>query len=223
MSARRSHRQTSTTRDQVNHAVANEDVSAIKSDIETVTQLILLERQGRDRGWWDQMRAQYWPDAVMHLSWFDGSAHDNVDMSKEMNSGGNLATHRLSPIVVHVDGDRALAEVPAAIEAPTIIQGVDVVLTSYLRLQYRAIRREGDWRLLSLNTVYERDLLAATTPGRVVHVDDAELAPFRKPYRLLAWFLASRGYSVLDDLLGEDRPDEVAAFYERERRWLAGS
>ncbi|GAA0975554.1 hypothetical protein GCM10009555_033620 [Acrocarpospora macrocephala] len=190
------------------------------SDIETVTQLVLHERQGRDRRWWDQMRAQYWPDATVHLSWFEGSAYENVDQSEAMNANGSVSTHRLSPLVVHVAGDRAIAELPTVIEAPITINDVDVVLMSSLRIQYRALRRDSEWRLLRLDTVYERDHLVVTTPGESVHVAAAELAPFRKPYRLLAWFLASRGYTVLDDLLGDDRPDEVAAFYERERRWL---
>ena len=54
-------------------------------------------------------------------------------------------------------------------------------------------------------------------------MDVGELAVFRKPYALLAWVLSSRGYSVGDDLLGDDRPDEVAAHYRRERDWLAGA
>ncbi|GAA1011044.1 hypothetical protein Aple_057210 [Acrocarpospora pleiomorpha] len=190
------------------------------SDVETVTQLVLHERQGRDRRWWDQMRAQYWPDATVHLSWFEGGAYENVDLSEAMNANGSVSTHRLSPLVVHVIGDRAIAELPTVIEAPITINDVDVVLMSSLRIQYRALRRDSEWRLLRLDTIYERDHLVVTTPGESVHVDAAELAPFRKPYRLLAWFLAARGYAVLDDLLGDDRPDEVAAFYERERRWL---
>lgn len=193
------------------------------SEIETVTQLVLHERQGRDRKQWSQMRAQYWPDATVHLSWFNGSAYDNVDASVAMNSDGSTTTHRLSPLYVHLAGDRAIVELPTVIEAPTTIDGVEVVLTSYLRLQYRALRRDGEWRLLALDSVYERDLLLATNPGDAVRIDPAELAPYRKPYRTLAWYLGLRGYGVLDDLLGDDRPGEVAAFYERERAWLAGA
>lgn len=190
------------------------------SDVEIVTQLILHERQGRDRLRWEQMRDQYWPDATVHLSWYDGPAYEHIDQSAAMNSGGSVSSHRLSPPVVHVDGDRAIAELPTVIEAPITIDGLDAVLMSSLRLQYRALRRKGEWRLSLLDTVYERDRLVATTPGESVHIDPAVLAQFRPSFRLLAWFLDTRGYAVLDDLLGEDRPNDVALFYERELNWL---
>jgi hypothetical protein len=32
------------------------------SDTEEITQLILRERQGRDRGWWAEMEQAFWPD-----------------------------------------------------------------------------------------------------------------------------------------------------------------
>lgn len=193
------------------------------SDIETVTQLILHERQGRDRLRWGQMRDQYWPDAMVHLSWYHGPAYEHIDQSAAMNSGGSVSSHRLSPAVVHVEGDRAIAELPTVIEAPMTIDGIDAVLMSSLRLQYRALRRDGQWRLSLLDTVYERDRLVVTTPGESVHVDPVALARYRPSFRLLAWFLDTRGYAVLDDLLGDDIPDEVASFYEREFNWLRGA
>lgn len=192
----------------------------MQSDVTTVVQLILRDRQGRDRMWWEQMRAQFWPDARVHLSWFAGTAYQHVDQSSSMNSGGSISTHRLSPPIVHVSGDRAIAELPTIIEAPLTVSGSDALLMSSLRIQYRAERREGEWRLSMLDTIYERDRIVPVTPGAVIKIDPAELGRFRAPFRLLAWFLAARGYSVLDDLIGEDRPDDVAAFYQREWDWL---
>lgn len=192
----------------------------MQSDIEAVTQLILRDRQGRDRLWWEQMRAQFWPDARVHLSWFEGTAYEHVDQSSSMNAGGSVSTHRLSPPVVHVAGNRAIAELPTIIEAPTSVRGVDALLLSSLRIQYRAERRGGEWRLSMLDTIYERDRLVSLTPGVVIGIDPGELDRYRAPFRLLAWFLQERGYSMLEDLIGEDRPQEVAEFYRREWEWL---
>ena len=38
-----------------------------------ISQLVLRERQGRDRGWWDQIRSCLAEDASVRLSWFRGS------------------------------------------------------------------------------------------------------------------------------------------------------
>ncbi|QJY47414.1 nuclear transport factor 2 family protein [Pseudonocardia broussonetiae] len=189
-------------------------------DVETITQLVLHERRARDRGWWDRMRDAYWPEAVVSISWFTGPAHEFVTASEAMSGGGTVATHRLAPVVVETAGERALAEAPAAIEVVTTVDGAPAVLTSFTRLQFRALRREGRWRLLGLDAVYERDALEPATPGATVAVDAAALAPFRSSYRLLSWHLTGRGHTIGADLLGDDRPAEVAAFYEREHRWL---
>jgi len=37
------------------------------SDISDITRLVLHERQGRDRSWWDQIRGCFAPDAVVRL------------------------------------------------------------------------------------------------------------------------------------------------------------
>jgi hypothetical protein len=189
-------------------------------DVETITQLVLHERRARDRGWWDRMRAAYWPDAVVTISWFSGAAHAFVAASEAMSTQGTLATHRLAPVVVETVDDRALAEAPAAIEVVTTVDDVPAVLTSFTRLQFRALRRDGEWRLLGLDSIYERDALVAAIPGATVRVDETTLSPFRRSYRLLSWHLTRRGHTIDADLLGDDRPDDVAAFYEREHHWL---
>ncbi|MFJ1766942.1 nuclear transport factor 2 family protein [Amycolatopsis sp. NPDC088138] len=86
------------------------------SDVTAITQLILHERQGRDRGWWDQMRAAFRPDSTVHLSWFTGSGAEFVKRSEAMSARGDLSVHRMAPPVVTVRGDRAHAEASASIE-----------------------------------------------------------------------------------------------------------
>jgi SnoaL-like domain len=192
------------------------------SDITEITQLVLRERQGRDRGWWDQMGAAFLPDSTVNLSWFSGSGPDFVTGSRAMSRRGDRSVHRNTPPVVHVHGDRAHAEVPTAVELQVEFDGVRAHLISYTRLNYRLVRRADGWRVLSLDAVYERDTLTPAIPGQRIVVDPEAVAELRPSYALLALYLRRRGYPVGADLLGDDRPEEVDAFYDRVRVWLAG-
>ncbi|WP_435130034.1 nuclear transport factor 2 family protein [Actinacidiphila sp. bgisy144] len=192
-------------------------------DVTAVAQLVLHERQARDRGWWDTMQEGYATDSVVRLSWFRGSGAEFVEQSRHMAGRGDRAIHRLGPPVVDVRGERALVELPAAIEVTTEVDGVEAVLVSHARLLYRAARAEGRWRIRSLDPVYERDTLTPAIPGTGLSVDMEVLRHYRVPYRFLAYVLGHRGYTIGDDLFGDDRPDEVARLYENAHLWLGPS
>ncbi|MET7743359.1 nuclear transport factor 2 family protein [Streptomyces sp. NPDC005385] len=183
------------------------------TDIDIVTQTVLRERQGRDRGWWDQMRACYWPDSVVNLSWYRGDGPGFVDASRAMSGRGDGSVHRLSPPTVQIVGARAFVETPAGIEVRTEIDGVTADLVSCTRVVNRLERRDGRWRIAALDCVYERDTLSPALPGQHLSIPQEELAPFRASYALLAWYLSRRGYDVAPDLLGDDQPERTAAFY----------
>ncbi|KAA9154518.1 nuclear transport factor 2 family protein [Amycolatopsis acidicola] len=192
------------------------------SETTEITQLVLRERQGRDRGWWDQMRACFAEEATVRLSWFRGSGPDFVAASERMSARGDTAVHRLSPPAVHRRGERALVELPSLIEMRTSLDGVEVDLTSAARLNYRVERRGGRWLVMALDPVYERDTLAPVHPGVTLDVGPADVEQFRAPYRFLSYVFSCRGYPVGDDLYGDDRPGETARFYDEARVWLNG-
>ncbi|MEU6841642.1 nuclear transport factor 2 family protein [Streptomyces sp. NPDC046716] len=192
------------------------------TDIDEVAQTVLRERQGRDRGWWEQMRSCYWPDSTVRLSWYRGDGPGFVTASAAMAGRGDSSVHRLSPPVVRIAGDRAFAETPAAIEVRTEMDGVSVDLVSYTRIVNRLERRDGRWGILALTCVYERDTVAPVVPGEPIALAPGDLAGFRAPYAILARHLSRRGYEVADDLLGDDQPERTAAFYAETFRWLRG-
>ena len=190
------------------------------SDTTDITQLILRERQGRDRGWWDQMRSAFRSDAIVRLSWFDGSGDDFVTRSQEMSGRGDLAVHRVQPPAVRLRGDRAHAEVAASVEMQIEFDGIPVHLISFTRLNYRLIRQDGTWGILSLDAIYERDTLTSALPGQSLVVAPADVADLRPSYALLALHLRRQGYLVGTDLLGDDRRDDVEEFYAKVDGWL---
>lgn len=179
---------------------------------EEVTQLVLRERQSRDRGWYDRMADCFADDSTVDMSWFTGSGAEFVRQSRRMSEGGwgGRSVHRLSPPAIRVRGDRALAELPLAIEFRVTVGGVGADLTSYARSQYRARRIDGSWRIAGITSIYERDTLVPSVPGTRLDVDPQELTGHRPSYRCLAWYLSRLGFHLRSDLLGDDRPEAVA-------------
>jgi SnoaL-like domain len=192
------------------------------NDTVAVTQLVLRERQARDRGWWSEMERAFWPGSRVTLTWFSGDGPGFVAASAEMAGRGLASVHRLSPPVVRVSGDRAWAEAPATIEARVAVGGVPADLVSATRLNYRVERRGSRWGIIALDAIYERDSFTAVTPGAAVAVPAAELAAFRPSYALLAWYLSQNGYPIGPDLLGDDQPAPRDEFYRQTWAWLAG-
>ncbi len=160
-----------------------------------ITQLVLRERQGRDRGWWEQMAACYHAQSM-------------------------VAPSRWSPPVVQVNGDRAVVEAPATIELRTSLDGVEADLVSYARLLYRIQRHAATWQIHELTCIYERDTLTPAVSGTVLNVEPERLKQFRAPYRYLGYQLALTGRTVGDDLYGDDYPDRVTDLYRSAFDWL---
>ncbi|MGW2173357.1 nuclear transport factor 2 family protein [Streptomyces sp. NPDC001705] len=101
--------------------------ATIPADVTAVAQLVLHERHAGDRGWWNDMRRSFADDSDVRLSWFQGTGPDFVSASERMAERGDVSVHRLAPPVVDVNGDRALAVVPAGIEVRPDLDGVEVL------------------------------------------------------------------------------------------------
>jgi SnoaL-like domain len=197
----------------------------MSSASDEVAQLVLRERQSRDRGWWERMADCFAADSVVDMSWFKGSGAEFVDASRRMSGGGwgGHSVHRLSPPAIRVEGDRALAELPLVIEFRIVVDGILADLASYARSQYRAQRTDSVWRITRITSIYERDTLTPALPGTSLDIKPQELSAYRPSYRLLAWYLHRRDVHVRSDLLGDDQPEPVARQYEAEAAWLAGA
>ncbi|WP_028927448.1 nuclear transport factor 2 family protein [Pseudonocardia acaciae] len=190
-------------------------------EITEITQLVLKERQGRDRGWWERMRPCYADDAAIRLSWFRGGGAEFIAESQKMAARGDTARHRLSPPVVHQQDGRAFVELPAVIEVRTVVDDVEVDLASAARLYFRVERRDGRWLIASLDPVYEQDTITPVHPGVSLRIAPADVAAYRPPYRFLSYVFSRRGYRIGDDLYGDDRPEETARFYADAFTWLS--
>ncbi|MGW7444302.1 nuclear transport factor 2 family protein [Kitasatospora sp. NPDC054795] len=161
------------------------------------------------------------PDAAIRLCWFNGSGAEFIAAARQMSARGDAATHFLSPPIVDVVDDRALVGIGAAIHIRGDVNGIEADLTSHVRLLYRVERRAGTWVIVSLDPVYEHDSLVPAVPGDSIRLDAGVLERARPSYRMLTCMLASKGYTVANDLHGNDRPEPVRQLYRTLNNWLS--
>jgi hypothetical protein len=182
--------------------------------------LISRERWARDNHSFDEMAQCYHPDATVEVSWFKGSGAEFVELSRRQSGNGVLNFHVMSPSVVTVRGDRAIAETRCSTRNFWEVDGVEGSIEAFIKILWRALRVDQGWLLAGLRVIYVRDILYARNPAQPPIFDLERLAQFRQSYRYQAYHLDRLGLEPRNDLPGEDQPDSVVALRKSEREWL---
>lgn len=192
----------------------------------TVADLIQFERLYRDQQQWERLRTMYHPDSLIRIGWFVGTGDEYVDASHrlEAKKGGWHLTHLTGPTQVQVQGNRAIAETNTLIIRRSVLNGVLADATIYCRLHSRVERRNGEWRILTLDVIYEKDTIIPVYPSDRLELNREELAQAPAAYRFTSYNLKKIGYSVrADDLYATDHPERVAQLYREAEDWLYAS
>jgi len=181
--------------------------------------LVARERLARDTGDWDLLEDCFWPDSVVRVTWFTGTAAQFTAVSRQRARGGS-GFHVITPVRAEVSGDRALVESRGEIHVRPRLGGVECDVVSWGRFFSRAERRAATWRLTSFDSIYVKDRIDPVEPGARLVLDADVLAAGRPSYRHLRYLNLEAGHPVPDDLPGSDRPDLVDAFYAEAEAWL---
>jgi hypothetical protein len=197
-------------------------LGVVMDDVTEVSRLVLRERQSRVRGLSAELLACFHEDATVETSWMRGSARAFAAGGAERTAGSGTIVNRVGAPAVQVCGQRGFAELYSATTRWIPVNGVEAVLTSFMRLLYRAEQRQGAWKISAMSAVNEGDTLEPAVPGTDLGVDPAAVAGLRHSYRFLAYTRSLDGTAVSQDLLGVDRPDEVNAVYASVAEWLEG-
>jgi hypothetical protein len=193
------------------------------ADEAAILRLIRLERFLRDQGDWDGTADCYTEDSTVVTTWFNGTGRDFAEASRAMAAAGRHSKHMIWPANLQINGDRALAESPAAIVNRSTIDGIEVDMVQWCRFHSRVVRTAAGWRLASFEGIYQKDEIRPVWPeDRLAAEWSAEIRPLRASYRIWAWAMLRRDYQVSDELLGDDRPDLLQRFYAEQEKWLAG-
>lgn len=185
-----------------------------------IRELIEFERYCRDYKLWPELRSCYHDDAKIIVSWMTGTPDEFVAGSTRMNASKAPAKHKVFDTVVWKNGNRAVAECITAIQIRCPLDGDTVDMSTHTRLHYRLEKREGVWKILHMEPIYEKDTLQSIYTDGTFHADREELAKYRPSYANMMLRQVHYGLHPNGELAGEDRPESVEAIYEESSRFL---
>lgn len=175
----------------------------------------------RDAGDWERFRTVWHPGARMMATWFQGTAEAFVEASRAGFEKGVRILHFLGGSSIDVAGTRAIAQTKMSISQRADVDGVrcDVVCTG--RFYDFFERRDGRWKIVLRQPIYEKDRLDPLDPSAALRLDAALLAEFPEGYRHLAYAQTRIGFTVKRDM-PQLAGAEVQRLYADGTAWLAG-
>ncbi|HEY1748388.1 MAG TPA: nuclear transport factor 2 family protein [Xanthobacteraceae bacterium] len=182
--------------------------------------LVRYERLCRDQRDFSGMIACYVPKAPVRTTWFDGTIEDFAEASRKKMTSGSQAKHWIMPARLDINHTRALVESPAVIFDRLTFDGIEFDTFQYCRFVSRVIKTAQGWKLGSFEGIYQRDQMQTVDPRDPLPVDWDVVKSLRPSYKFIGYTQVKRGYALNPELLGDDRPDLVQAFYASERKWL---
>jgi hypothetical protein len=175
----------------------------------------------RDAGDWERFRTVWHPEGRMMATWFQGTADQFIEVSREGFEKGVSILHFLGGSSIDIAGGRAISQTKMTISQRARVHHilVDVVCTG--RFYDFFEKREGRWGLVLRQPIYEKDRMDPVDPSARLTLDAALLARFPEGYRHLAYLQTAIGFTVKSDMPGL-RGAEVEALLAHGRAWLAG-
>jgi hypothetical protein len=175
----------------------------------------------RDALMWDRFRTVWHEDGRMMATWFQGTADQFIELSRQGYDCGVRILHFLGGMSVDVAGARAIAQTKMTISQRAAVEGVpcDVVCTG--RFFDFLEKRAGRWGMVLRQPIYEKDRLDPVDPSRRLALDQDLLARFPEGYRHLAYIQSKIGYKVKPDMPGLEGP-AVEQLYKDGAVWLSG-
>jgi hypothetical protein len=175
----------------------------------------------RDSGDWDRFRSVWHDDGRMMATWFQGSAEEFIQASREgLNRGVNIL-HFLGGHTSDIAGPRAIAQTKMQIMQRGSVHDIPVDVVSTGRFYDFLEKRVGHWGIVLRQPIYEKDRMDPIDPAAKLALDRDLLAQFPEGYRHLAYLQMQGGSKVKHDMPGLKGP-AVEALYARGAAWLAG-
>ena len=176
----------------------------------------------RDAGDWSRFATVWHPDGRMMATWFQGLASDFIAVSRQGFDRGVRILHFLGGTTVDVAGVRAIAQTRMTIAQRADVDGVLCDVACDGRFYDFFERRDGEWKIVLRQPIYEKDRLDPVDPTATVTLDCALLGQFPEGYRHLAYAQTRIGFTVKRDM-PQLTGAAVARLYADGAQWLAGA
>ena len=160
----------------------------------------------------------------------EGGIDGFIAGSRKLSSDAVAIMHDITPVIIQfgANGRKALSESTGRIFARYAHQGVDMVMTNFVRLftQLEKVNVEGQdtWKMLSLECLYMFETLGPCLPpppDKPLILDFSGLEDARRSYKAVVWHIGTLGGSVRDDLPGIDEPQTVKEIEDRNQAWIS--
>jgi hypothetical protein len=196
-------------------------VSGRATDKDAIRELVENWAIWRDALMWERFRTLWHDDGRMMATWFQGTADEFIEVSRQGYARGVRILHFLGGTSIDIKSTRAIAQTKMTISQRAIVEKVlcDVVCTG--RFYDFLEKRKGRWGLVLRQPIYEKDRLDPVDPAAKPKLDKTLLARFPEGYRHLAYLQSKIGYAVKPDMPGLDGP-EVSSLYASGAAWLDG-
>lgn len=175
----------------------------------------------RDAAQWERFRTVWHDDGYMMATWFQGTADEFIQVSREGYSKGVNILHFLGGHSIDLAGNRAISQVKMTISQRAKVHDVPVDVVCTGRFYDFFEKRNDQWKVVLRQPIYEKDRMDPIDPAAKLSLDPKLLEQFPEGYRHLAYLQSGIGYPVKRDMPGLKGP-EIEALYERGKRWLAG-
>ena len=137
-----------------------------------------------------------------------------------MANRGTKVFHTIQPVEVLFNDDKALAESTGTINLRVEHEGREFECISYIKYVSRVRKADEEWKLLSLDVIYDRDVIFPVAPLTTPVTINVDKLGARASYKCVTWLLAQRGREVNQYLTGTDRPDSIKKLIDESLSWL---
>lgn len=177
----------------------------------------------RDAGDWERFVTLWRNDGHMSATWFQGSAVEFAQVSRDGVDNGVSILHFLGGCTVDQKDNRAVAQTKMTISQRGVVHGVLVDVLCTGRFYDFFDFTDDRWLLVRRQPIYEKDRMDPVEPSATLTLDQERLHSLPEGYRHLAYLQQESGFITTHRDLPGLSGASLQRLYDDGDRWLAGS